>query len=142
MSYCDSMFKLMLFQFSLSLLIVIFFFKLKAAFEVRISDSSSDVCSSDLELSLVCALCLNPGHPCGSRSTRQGGREELCVGRTVATRDIAGRSVSISGGVRFSLLKQPESATQRRGHGRQALPPRFRHRSSERWRTDKHTSEL
>src|SRR3546814_10962463 len=34
-------------------------------------------------------------------STRQGGREELCVGRTVATRDIAGRSVSISGGVRF-----------------------------------------
>src|SRR3546814_2361153 len=86
---------------------------------MRISDWSSDVCSSDL--------------PCGSRSTRQGGREELCVGRTVATRDIAGRSVSISGGVRFSLLKQPESATQRRGHGRQALPPRFRHRSSERW---------
>src|SRR3546814_17217624 len=87
------------------------------------------------ELSLVCALCLNPGHPCGSRSTRQGGREELCVGRTVATRDIAGRPVSVYGGVRFSLLQQPESAPQRRGHGRQALPPPFRHRSSDNWKT-------
>src|SRR3546814_5878581 len=52
---------------------------------------------------------------------------------------------SISGGVRFSLLKQPESATQRRGHSRQALPARFRHQSSERWppyRSEEHTSEL
>src|SRR3546814_4998147 len=37
-----------LFSFYCSLLIVFFFFKQKTAYEMRISDWSSDVCSSDL----------------------------------------------------------------------------------------------
>src|SRR3546814_1632715 len=39
-----------------SILFVFFFFKQKTAYEMRISDWSSDVCSSDLEMSdpLIC----------------------------------------------------------------------------------------
>src|SRR3546814_1646121 len=38
--------------FSFSLYVVVFFFKQKTAYEMRISDWSSDVCSSDLSSSL------------------------------------------------------------------------------------------
>src|SRR3546814_4398570 len=38
-----------------------FFFKQKTAYEMRISDWSSDVCSSDLRPSLALALALDPG---------------------------------------------------------------------------------
>src|SRR3546814_5161454 len=37
------------------LLVIVFFFKQKTAYEMRISDWSSDVCSSDLELSRTMA---------------------------------------------------------------------------------------
>src|SRR3546814_949015 len=40
---------------------VLFFFKQKTAYEMRISDWSSDVCSSDLELEVVLALALVRG---------------------------------------------------------------------------------
>src|SRR3546814_2387869 len=39
----------------LTVIICFFFFKQKTAYEMRISDWSSDVCSSDLRLSLVVA---------------------------------------------------------------------------------------
>src|SRR3546814_4094502 len=42
--------------------IVFFFFKQKTAYEMRISDWSSDVCSSDL-------LCVTPGASVGVRRT-------------------------------------------------------------------------
>src|SRR3546814_2384559 len=35
------------------MLLCFFFFKLKTAYEMRISDWSSDVCSSDLDLSII-----------------------------------------------------------------------------------------
>src|SRR3546814_8911894 len=38
--------------------VVFFFFKQKTAYEMRISDWSSDVCSSDLEAVLETAACL------------------------------------------------------------------------------------
>src|SRR3546814_7728261 len=38
--------------------IVLFFFKQKTAYEMRISDWSSDVCSSDLVLGATCRNCL------------------------------------------------------------------------------------
>src|SRR3546814_10295660 len=46
-----------------SLLFLFFFFKQKTAYEMRISDWSSDVCSSDLQ-----------GHPPVQRGVRAGGR--------------------------------------------------------------------
>src|SRR3546814_16340102 len=42
-----------------------FFFKLKTAYEMRISDWSSDVCSSDLHLAAIIA-----GAPCGDQRSR------------------------------------------------------------------------
>src|SRR3546814_5277632 len=41
-----------------------FFFKQKTAYEMRISDWSSDVCSSDLQRCLPKFLCLQPAVPC------------------------------------------------------------------------------
>src|SRR3546814_8608856 len=40
--------------------VVFFFFKQKTAYEMRISDWSSDVCSSDLDEAEACFLCLDP----------------------------------------------------------------------------------
>src|SRR3546814_3958206 len=42
---------------------VFFFFKQKTAYEVRISDWSSDVCSSDLYLAAPVAMCTMRPHP-------------------------------------------------------------------------------
>src|SRR3546814_13377815 len=42
---------------SAALLITFFFFKQKTAYEVRISDWSSDVCSSDLSFETSCTPC-------------------------------------------------------------------------------------
>src|SRR3546814_7152017 len=39
-------------------LCIFFFFKQKTAYEMRISDWSSDVCSSDLNCNLRCPFCL------------------------------------------------------------------------------------
>src|SRR3546814_3430801 len=39
--------------FALSVLVIFFFFKQKTAYEMRISDWSSDVCSSDLKATLL-----------------------------------------------------------------------------------------
>src|SRR3546814_2323769 len=59
-------------------LVILFFFKQKTAYEMRISDWSSDVCSSDLRLALAawafacaCSRCElqasvgNSAHACG-----------------------------------------------------------------------------
>src|SRR3546814_3975795 len=53
---------------------VIFFFKQKTAYEMRISDWSSDVCSSDLEFRIVAvgALQMSGGeHPLANRMKKQ-----------------------------------------------------------------------
>src|SRR3546814_1760828 len=46
-----------------------FFYKQKTAYEVRFSDGSSDVCSSDLIIASCSMGCGRPG-PMGSRSRR------------------------------------------------------------------------
>src|SRR3546814_5980784 len=56
--------------------VVFFFFKQKTAYEMRISDWSSDVCSSDL-LSLPGS---RPGNPCPSLTPDLSG-EARCRGR-------------------------------------------------------------
>src|SRR3546814_8988888 len=52
------------------LLVLFFFFKQKTAYEMRISDWSSDVCSSDLQPALR--------HPCRYRPPRQRARPVAC----------------------------------------------------------------
>src|SRR3546814_10757843 len=72
------------------LLVFVFFFKQKTAYELRISDWSSDVCSSDLDRSLCAAgrfplLCRWQGNPVGAR---YGGGE--CIPPFAAARHEAG----------------------------------------------------
>src|SRR3546814_8086142 len=62
----------------MGLLVLFFFFKQKTAYEMRISDWSSDVCSSDLPVNAptdVYAPCLkicgNDEYPSGCRNTEQ-----------------------------------------------------------------------
>src|SRR3546814_1555280 len=47
---------------SLCDVVVFFFFKQKTAYEMRISDWSSDVCSSDLHLRVEIVVCLHMHH--------------------------------------------------------------------------------
>src|SRR3546814_19205551 len=89
-----------------------FFFKQKTAYEMRISDWSSDVCSSDLFLVGLCQLefcvvhrdgrlrltyrCFLLRHTCGKpRDAGLGGRsEERRVGKSVSVRvDLGGRRI-------------------------------------------------
>src|SRR3546814_7748018 len=70
-----------------------FFFKKKTAYELRISDWSSDVCSSDLEITLVdqppvashhhgMGVGLFPGLEARADGTEQGGIEALALRRS------------------------------------------------------------
>src|SRR3546814_280822 len=80
------------------------FFKQKTAYEMRISDWSSDVCSSDLSQGRCCALSLPPGNRSGS--FRQGVR---------AVRNAAPRACSLSTGSPFPWPAR---------HQRPRMPPR------------------
>src|SRR3546814_1685987 len=52
------------------IMLYVFFFKQKTAYEMRISDWSSDVCSSDLSKAVVPGLV--PGTQCPDRSNGRG----------------------------------------------------------------------
>src|SRR3546814_10691239 len=65
--------------FQLSVYVIFFFFKQKTAYEMRISDWSSDVCSSDLRSSRRTdaadhRLCHASRAACGVRCAGEGGR--------------------------------------------------------------------
>src|SRR3546814_2462119 len=69
-------------DYRLMLLLVFFFFKQKTAYEMRISDWSSDVCSSDLW-----PVDSAVGPPAGFRRGRsEGDRSARCDGHTASTR--------------------------------------------------------
>src|SRR3546814_10815143 len=59
----------------------LFFFKQKTAYEMRISDWSSDVCSSDLvpraDLDVIMVAPKAPGHTVRNEYTRGGGIPDL-----------------------------------------------------------------
>src|SRR3546814_7295716 len=52
------------------MLIVVFFFKQKTAYEMRISDWSSDVCSSDLKATLVLEKHFDKSQPAADGAVR------------------------------------------------------------------------
>src|SRR3546814_6400928 len=102
----------------------VFFFKQKTAYEMRISDWSSDVCSSDLLHILECGQDCPQDAPC-SRGRRQDSSGILRSG--AATRR-QGRTAHAEG----LYSRQPSS--QRFRHGPQS-------RKCSR-RSEEHTSEL
>src|SRR3546814_3452918 len=75
--------------------IFFFFFKQKTAYEMRISDWSSDVCSSDLEARVSRRPCARPGgggdavrevsagagRPAGPPACQAGSQGNPCIGR-------------------------------------------------------------
>src|SRR3546814_11497316 len=71
--------------------IFFFFFKQKTAYEMRISDWSSDVCSSDLS---ICPLCSNGMRFFEVTWTSSSRSEERRVGKSVSVRvDLGGRRI-------------------------------------------------
>src|SRR3546814_8669710 len=63
---------------------IFFFFKQKSAYDMRISDWSSDVCSSDLMA-------------CSARGLQRSIQREIALGQIVKTRDGTGRLSTLSG---------------------------------------------
>src|SRR3546814_15263116 len=90
------------------LYIVFFFFKQKTAYELRISDWSSDVCSSD--------LADEPVDQLRPPRRRWLGRRELCAGAQETDRD-AGAAVR-----GLSEIAAPATARDRTPHRNNSLP--------------------
>src|SRR3546814_9872035 len=63
--------------------VIVFFFKQKTAYEMRISDWSSDVCSSDLDFSPCLLQLLSPRAPSEAKMTED---ETGGLGVAVATK--------------------------------------------------------
>src|SRR3546814_16732280 len=92
------------------LFICFFFFKQKTAYEMRISDWSSDVCSSDLVDRPVQPRGLYPGHPAQQRLFRRAsgggssGRRRLPRRHgAAATRFTSGERTGVGEGTRVSV---------------------------------------
>src|SRR3546814_6021517 len=104
--------------------VIFFFFKQKTAYEMRISDWSSDVCSSDLGGSAAAGR-RGPSPP-GAWRARRSGRVRSAAAARPGHRPTAGRR------------RPPAAAGSPRGWrwGSRSARPRARRRSEE------HTSEL
>src|SRR3546814_3242103 len=106
------------------------FFKQKTAYEIRISDWSSDVCSSDLPLRLLFLARQGPRADCRSLASRGIGadgtaaslRYETSIARTELLRDIragqcvAGRSQARSDRARGHLRNRDRERPDRMRH--------------------------
>src|SRR3546814_6527229 len=109
---------------------IIFFFKQKTAYEMRISDWSSDVCSSDLPVGL-------PEGRAQSRGVHEVGAQGAASDAEAHARCLQAAGYSLAaGGLR--LL-----AGRRRGQRRHRLRPRGAGpRGGALHRSEEHTSEL
>src|SRR3546814_4639344 len=76
MMYCDCVFYCCFFLLLVYVMFLFFFFKQKTAYELRISDWSSDVCSSDLS---IYGAGLSFGARCRSYDHIRFGREHPSV---------------------------------------------------------------
>src|SRR3546814_1922241 len=116
------------------LLLVIFFFKQKTAYEMRISDWSSDVCSSDL------GYTLHPSVPTDERWVRQ---ERKAIARMSPAR--SGRRPFADGPLRIAARSLPWDSRPQGLGGKGASPPR-RHLARQgrvgEIGSEEHTSEL
>src|SRR3546814_2150727 len=74
---------------SLHLLLSVFFFKQKTAYEMRISDWSSDVCSSDLRAFRAWVKDCTPGLLCTPVSTISAARASIVASQPANTRHSA-----------------------------------------------------
>src|SRR3546814_1845489 len=117
-------------------LILFFFFKQKTAYEMRISDWSSDVCSSDLRLHEVRRLCAAVGVAVGGCGW-QGGK---CRPRRVVLLPRSADGAECAHGGRDRLLRaacqrpRADPRVQTGHHGGGERPARQH-------RTEEHTSE-
>src|SRR3546814_3487502 len=89
-----------------------FFFKQKAAYEVRISDWSSDVCSSDLALEEEAADEIALGNDGVQRAGNIGAR---MVGGDEARLDMLVEAAALVGAVAFGHADQADAVAQRFG---------------------------
>src|SRR3546814_5293873 len=92
-----------------------FFFKQKTAYEMRISDWSSDVCSSDLAVGLRGAPGVEFLRQFGVMSREQRGGEQAGIGRACLA-DREGRDGDAAG--HLDDRKQAVHAAERRQIGR------------------------
>src|SRR3546814_1024415 len=117
-----------------------FFFKQKTAYEMRISDWSSDVCSSDLGATARTLSCCARTSPRTARPTGSGSAGRPCNGRMGP-----GATASLSASrTRPGRLPIPVLPEEKRG-ARRAAWLNFRGRGRFRpalWRSEEHTSEL
>src|SRR3546814_10779494 len=99
------------------MLFFFFFFKQKTAYEMRISDWSSDVCSSDLSMAPIAAVA----------AARDRGRDELGADALVVEHEVAAEILMLVAG-QHDIILEPRHARQ------DALARRFitRPRSEER----------
>src|SRR3546814_4793744 len=97
-------------------LIFFFFFKQKTAYEMRISDWSSDVCSSDLTENTVPWPTPGPGQerPCAGRSP--GSRVNAAMHAFPDLRPVAGPWTEVHRAHRLQLQGQPRNRTVSRPH--------------------------
>src|SRR3546814_6078435 len=100
---------------------VFFFFKQKTAYEMRISDWSSDVCSSDLVLAAARAGLFEQRHACldqRRQQRRQGGRTVSLVGVDADPRIRAARTYrTYARGIELRITGELQLQRARLGEG-------------------------
>src|SRR3546814_3080537 len=128
----------------------VFFFKQKTAYEMRISDWSSDVCSSDLDSSLICALAA-PMAPRGLNTfsvTFDSAEHDESAFQTEMARSLGTRHRSVNCGSHDIAGSFPEVVRfTERPILRTAPAPLFRlsglvRQADMKVRSEEHTSEL
>src|SRR3546814_1796521 len=114
----------------------LFFFKQKTAYEMRISDWSSDVCSSDLvpraDLDVIMVAPKAPGHTVRNEYTRGGGIPDLIAIYQDASgqaKQVALSYASAIGGGRSGIIEttfKDETETDRSEEHTSELPSLMR----------------
>src|SRR3546814_7053214 len=102
-------------------MLCVFFFKQKTAYEMRISDWSSDVCSSDLAVALITSFAWREGtlfavaSLWGDGSDSEGGPQAFYAATVAGSRRLPDRPVeaqdrweSVTGGLVLYDYEQPE----------------------------------
>src|SRR3546814_1834571 len=120
----------------------IFFFKQKTAYEMRISDWSSDVCSSDLGVDGRPVEAQNAGRLVQGRPPIHGELDDRDVHHPDQGEDGGGAIAALAvleGVQQRHVAEIEEEQDEHRGEAAVPLPPGAPHRPT---RSEEHTSEL